>query len=87
MSACSVMETVRLSGAGATCLQWRKIRLRNFLKMQIRQTQACGTYWDGSHPTRAVGAGQYHCKATVFERSWQLVIPGDWGKANATPII
>lgn len=76
-----------MSGGRATCLQWRKIRLRNLTDMQIRHTQAFGICWDGSHPTSAVGAGQCHCKATLFEGSWQLAKASkDWRKANASPV-
>lgn len=40
---CQVLETVGVSGARTTCLQWRRIGLRNVLDIQIRHTQAHGT--------------------------------------------
>lgn len=40
---CWVPETVWMSGARTTCLQWKRIRLRNILDIEIRQMQAHGT--------------------------------------------
>lgn len=75
---CSVLETVRVSGARATCLQWRKIRLRNLKDMQIRQTQTSGSCWDGSHPHKCSGSWpvplQGHCLWEVMatgKGSWK----------------
>lgn len=60
---CQVLDTVGMSGARTTLLQWRRIRLRNILDIQIRWAQAHGTWWDV--PTSVVGDDQCHCSATL----------------------